>query len=117
VGTALAPLFGMQVQIRHDENVKGDKNDWVTETVQSVLERYASQITTVEVHLADEDGAKHSEGAIRCSLEVRQAGFKPIAATAHGNDVGEAVDGALSKIERHLEHQMGRVRDVHSNLV
>ncbi len=108
----------MQVQIRHDENVKGDKNDWVTETVQSVLERYASQITTVEVHLADEDGsAKHSEGAIRCSLEVRQAGFKPIAATAHGNDVGEAVDGALTKIEHHLEHQMGRVRDVHANRV
>lgn len=107
----------MQVQIRHDQNVKGDKNDWITATVQGVLARYETQITTVEVHLADEDGAKHSEGAIRCSLEVRQAGFKPIAATAHGNHVGEAVDNALTKIERHLEHQMGRVRDVHANRV
>lgn len=112
----LAPVAGMQVQIRHDENVKGDKHGWIAETVQGALSRYGSQITTVEVHLADEDGgAKHSEGEIRCSLEVRQAGFKPIAATAHGNHVGEALDSALRKIERHLEHQMGRVRDVHAN--
>lgn len=107
----------MQVQIRHDENVKGDKHGWITETVQGALGRYASQITTVEVHLADEDGAKNSDSAIRCSVEVRQAGFKPIAATAHGDHVGSALEDALTKIERHLEHQMGRIRDVHSNRI
>ncbi len=107
----------MQIQIRHDENVKGDKSGWIAETVETGLSRYASQITTVEVHLADEDGPKNSDNAIRCSLEVRQAGFKPIAATAHANNVGDALDNALTKIERHLEHQMGRVRDVHANRI
>ena len=105
----------MQIQIRHDENLRGDKNGWIAATVRDALERYGEQITTVEVHLADEDGQKNSDGAIRCSLEVRAAGFKPIAATAHANDVGMALEAALGKIERHLESQLGRVRDVHAN--
>jgi ribosome-associated translation inhibitor RaiA len=105
----------MQVQIRHDENVRGDKNGWIAATVEGELSRYGDRITTVEVHLADEDGPKSSDGAIRCSIEVRPAGFKPIAATAHGDDVGMAVDSALTKIARVLDSQLGRVKDVYSN--
>ncbi len=114
-GTALALVEGMQVQIRHDENLRGDKNGWMAATVEDALERYGEQITTVEVHLADEDGPKNSDGAIRCSLEVRVAGFKPIAATAHANDIGTALETALTKISRHLDSQFGRVRNVHAN--
>jgi ribosome-associated translation inhibitor RaiA len=105
----------MQVQIRHDENVRGDKQRWITTTVEGALERYGEQITTVEVHLADEDGPKNSEGAIRCSLEVRAAGFNPIAATAHASNVGMAVEGALGKIERLLDSQLGRVHAIRAN--
>jgi len=105
----------MQIQIRHDENLKGDKHGWIAATVEDALERYGAQITTVEVHLADEDGPKNSDGAIRCSLEVRAAGFKPLAATAHADEVGLAVEAALGKITRLLESLLGRVRDVHAN--
>jgi ribosome-associated translation inhibitor RaiA len=107
----------MQVQIRHDENVQGDKNGWIETTVTGALERYATEITTVEVHLADEDGAaKHSDGAIRATLEVRVAGFPPIAATSHGNDVGVALETALAKIDRMLDDKLGRVRDHRATL-
>jgi ribosome-associated translation inhibitor RaiA len=105
----------MQVQVRHDENLRGDKSGWISSTVEGVLARYGEQITTVEVHLADEDGPKNSDGAIRCSIEVRPAGFNPLAATAHGDDVGMALDGALVKIERMLDAQLDRIRDAHRN--
>jgi ribosome-associated translation inhibitor RaiA len=104
----------MQIQIRHDEHVRGDKSGWITSTVEGALSRYGGRITTVEVHLADEDGPKNSDGAIRCTLEVRVAGIKPFAATSHGDHVGEALDAALTKINRHLEHQLGRL-DVHAS--
>lgn len=105
----------MQVQIRHDGNVQGDKNSWIETTVTDALSRY-TQITTIEVHLADEDGAaKHSEGQIRATLEVRVAGFAPIAVTSHGNDVGAAVETALDKVNRMLDDKLGRVRDHHAN--
>jgi ribosome-associated translation inhibitor RaiA len=105
----------MQVQIRHDENVRGDKNGWIAGAVEAALERYGEQITTVEVHLADEDGPKNAEGAIRCTVEARPSGFKPVAATGHGSDVGTAVEAALDKIARVLDHQLDRVRDHHAN--
>jgi ribosome-associated translation inhibitor RaiA len=106
----------MQVQIRHDENVQGDKNGWIASTVQGALDRYGDQITTVEVHLADEDGPKNSDGAIRATIEVRAAGFPPMAATSHGDEVGVALDGALDKIVRMLDDKLGRVRDHHANM-
>ena len=106
----------MQVQIRHDENVQGDKNGWIETTVRGALERYGDQITTVEVHLADEDGPKNSDGAIRATLEVRVGGFPPIAATSHGDDVGVSLEAALDKILRMLDDKLGRVRDHHANL-
>lgn len=106
----------MQIQIRHDENVRGDKNDWIAGTVTGALERYGEQITTVEVHLADEDGPKNSDGAIRATVEVRPAGFNPLAATHHGDDVAVALDGALEKVLRMLDDKLGRVRDHHANL-
>ena len=107
--------MGMQVQIRHDENLPGDRNDWIARTVEGALERY-SEITTVEVHFADEDGPKNADGAIRCTIEVRPAGFKPLAATSHGSDMPGALDGAIEKVERMLESELGRVRDHHANL-
>jgi ribosome-associated translation inhibitor RaiA len=106
----------MQIQIRHDENVQGDKNEWITSTVQDVLGRYGEQVTTVEVHLADENGSKHAEGDIRATVEVRPAGFNPIAATSHGNDIAMALEAALDKVVRMLDGMLGRVRDHHGNL-
>jgi ribosome-associated translation inhibitor RaiA len=103
----------MQIQIRHDEHVQGDKNGWVTSTVEDALARYREQITTVEVHLADENGPKHTDGDIRATVEVRPAGFNPIAATSHGNDVGTALEAALEKVTRMLDNTLGRVRDHH----
>jgi len=106
----------MQVQIKHDAHVQGDKNAWITSTVEEALQRYGEQVTTVEVHLADENGPKYADGTIRCTLEARPAGFKPIAVTSHGDDVALAVEDALEKIVRMLDGQLGRVRDPRSNV-
>ena len=106
----------MQIQIRHDEHVRGDKNGWIETTVQGALERYGEQITTVEVHLADENGPKNSDGDVRATIEARAAGFGALAATSHGNDVGTALEAALDKIVRMLDDKLGRVRDHHANL-
>lgn len=105
----------MQIQIRHDEHVQGDKNTWITSTIQDALERYGEQITTVEVHLADENGPKYADGTIRATIEVRPAGFSPIATTSHGNDVGGAVEAALDQIVRQLDTKLDRARDPRAN--
>ncbi|MBA3398157.1 MAG: HPF/RaiA family ribosome-associated protein [Deltaproteobacteria bacterium] len=101
----------MQIQIRHDGNTPGDRNQRISGIIEDVLARHSDQITTVEVHLADEDGPKNADGAIRCTIEVRLAGRKPTAVTHHASDVMSAVDQAAEKVLRALDHQLDRSRD------
>ncbi len=103
----------MQVQIRHDDNISGSEqlSAQITSVIEDVLGRYGEQITTVEVHLADENGAKAGGDDIRCTIEVRVEGRKPVAVTHHATNLDIAIDAAAEKMARMLEHQLGRIRD------
>lgn len=102
----------MDIQIRHDDNLPGDINDRLVPIVQDVLSRYADQISTVEVHLADENGPKQADDDIRCTIEARVHNRKPTAVTSHANDVYTAVTSAAEKMLRKLDADLGRARDV-----
>jgi ribosome-associated translation inhibitor RaiA len=73
------------------------------------LKRFASQITRVEVHLADENS--HKTGTIdkKCTLEARVSGLQAVAATASGGTVEQAIDAALDKLVAQLDHKLGRL--------
>ena len=103
----------MQVLVRHDDTIRG--SDRLTEmtiaTIEHVLARFAENITTVEVHFADENGKKSGSDDIRCSLEVRFEGRKPVGVTHHASDLEVALEAAAEKMARLLEHQLGRIRE------
>lgn len=103
----------MQVHVRHDDVIQGRQQltDMTVATVEAVLDRYAEHITTVEVHYADENGSKTGGGDIRCSVEVRYAGKKPIGVTHHAADLPVALEAAVEKAARVLDHELGRARE------
>ena len=103
----------MQVQVRHDNTIQGNQQltETTTATVEAVLSRYAEHITTVEVHYADENSRASNGGDIRCNIEVRFEGKKPIGVTHHAGDLLIALEGASEKVARMLDHQLGRIRD------
>ena len=103
----------MQIQVRHDDTIRG--NDRLIEltiaTLEDVLARFAEHITTVEVHYADENGKKVGGDDIRCSIEVRFEGRKPVGLSHHASDLEVALEAAAEKMARMLDHQLGRIRD------
>lgn len=103
----------MQVQVRHDDTIRG--SDRLTEltiaTIERELARFADQITTVQVHFADENAHKRGGDDIRCSIEVRVEGRKPTAVSHHASDLEVALEVAAEKVVRALDHQLGRIRD------
>jgi ribosome-associated translation inhibitor RaiA len=103
----------MQIQVRHDDHITGGERltERVTASVEGVLDRYRNQITSVEVHLADENGPKSGGDDVRCTIQVRMEGRPPTAVTHHASDLDVAVDAAAEKILRMLDHQLGRLRD------
>jgi ribosomal subunit interface protein len=103
----------MQVQIRHDDNIQGSDrlSTIVTAAVEGGLDRFRDQITTVEVHLADENGPKSGGDDIRCTVEVRVEGRSPVAVKHHASDLEVAVEAAVEKMARMLDSQLGKQRE------
>jgi ribosomal subunit interface protein len=103
----------MQVLVRHDDNIQGSERltEIVTAAVEGGLERFREQITNVEVHFADENGPKRGGDDIRCTIEVRLEGHGATAVKHHATDLEVALEAAVDKMARMLDHQLGRIRD------
>jgi hypothetical protein len=91
-------------QITSQESLKAE----VAEMVEHSLNRFADHVTTIEVHLDDENGAKGGDDDIRCTIEARLVGQQPIAVTGHAASVVQATTGASGKMARALDTAIGR---------
>jgi len=103
----------MKIQINTDNNIEG--SDELTQQTQAVvksaLERFAEQITRVEVHLSDENSSHKGGTDKRCVMEARLEGMQPVVVTDEAETMDEAVNGAADKLEKMLDHELGRLRD------
>ena len=103
----------MQVQVNTDHNIEGREalSSWISGVVETAMERMSDRITRVEVHLSDENSDKKTgDRDMRCMMEARLEGRKPVAVTNQGATVNEAVDGAAEKLSRLLESTIGRLQ-------
>lgn len=103
----------MQVLVDTDHNVEGSEqfSQHVESAVRTALHRYADQITRVEVHLSDENGAKTGSADKRCLIEARPTDHQPLIASNDAATLQGAFDGAAKKMQHLLESTLGRSRD------
>lgn len=102
----------MQIQVHTDNHIEGSAGltRHVEEAIEDALERFAKQITRVEVHLTDESSAAKSVGDDkRCRIEVRLAGLQPLSVSDDGKEVGQALRGAARKMEAMLTKAIGKL--------
>jgi len=99
----------MQIQVNTDRNIEGGEDlvQDIDETVRGSLQRFAENVTRIEIHLSDVNAEKGGRD-IRCVMEARAAGFDPLAVDALAQDVQGAVRGATGKLKRALDTQMGK---------
>jgi hypothetical protein len=95
----------MQVQVHTDNHVNGSAGltAHVESVVQDAMSRFGKRLMRVEVHLGDENSHKKNGSDKRCSMEARPAGMQPIAVTAMAATIGEAIEGATSKLVKTLD--------------
>ena len=101
----------MLVHLTTDNHIQGreELGRRIETTVTDALHRFTPQLQRVEVHLADENSHKSGDSDKRCTLEARLAGLSPVAASSNGNNLDQAVDGALDKLIAQLDHKLGRL--------
>lgn len=102
----------MQVLVNTDASVEGREalERSVAATVEDALERFAQDVTRVEVHLSDENAAKGGSNDKRCMMEARLAGHQPLAVSHKAPSMDLAVDGAAQKLQHAIGNTLGRLR-------
>jgi ribosome-associated translation inhibitor RaiA len=101
----------MLVEINTDNHIKcnADFAGRVEGIVASALERFGSRVTRAAVHFSDENSrAKSSDADKRCAVEARLAGLQPVTVTATGSSLEQALDSALSRLEKTLARTIER---------
>jgi len=104
----------MQIQINADQNIEVHEKlaDEISGIVETALNRFSDHITRVEVHLSDENSNKKAgHDAMRCMMEARIEGRRPIAVTHQTESIDMAIEGAADKLARLITHSLGRLHD------
>ncbi|GIK47551.1 MAG: hypothetical protein KJZ75_06880 [Hyphomonadaceae bacterium] len=104
----------MQIQVNTDNTVQGVESAaaFVERELRSTLGRFEDQITRIEVHLGDVNGAKRGSNDKRCMIEARLAGRQPETATEQADRLDLAITGASRKLLRLIETAVGKRDDV-----
>ena len=101
----------MLVQFNSDRHIAGGEAlaEASETSVRGALGGFAEQITRVEIHVSDENGAE--KGGVNdksCRIEARLSGRQPIAVHASADTVAKSVDGAADKLRHAVESIVGR---------
>jgi len=84
----------------------------ISSAVTEGLDRFGARITRVQVHLSDVNSHKGGPVDKHCVLEAHLGGLKPIAVHHDAGDVQTAVEGAVDKLRRALDRELGRLEDM-----
>jgi hypothetical protein len=103
----------MQVKISTDNHihVPDNQREGIAQSLGATFDRFAHQITRLEVHLSDVNGPKGGSNDIRCLVEVRVAHREPVVASHQAASIDEAVDGAADRAFRVVETALARIHE------
>ena len=102
----------MLVQVNtHDTAGDAEYVGRVEDHIASELDRFAGQLTRVEVHLSDVNAGKGGAADKRCMIEARPTKHQPVAVTHQAPTLPLAVDGALEKVTKVLDRTLAARTD------
>jgi ribosome-associated translation inhibitor RaiA len=101
----------MQVLLHTDPKTDGSHQmaEHLKTVVSDAMARFGERVTRVEAHLSDVNSqAKASGDGIHCTLEARLVGQEPVVVKNHAANAHEAIEGAVRKLRRAVETEVGR---------
>lgn len=110
----MATLHGMLIQVRSNHTVQTSASleQWVRKELTRALERFQDELSSLEVHLADINSGRVSEDHKRCAIEARLNGRDPVAVHHQAERLDDALHGAVDKLKRSLERELGKQHDL-----
>lgn len=108
----------MNIEIRTDKNIQNSERliTYVRDELNQEFQRHSERITQFSVHLSDENGPKGGDDDIRCMIEAKAAGLKPVVATFKAKNIDLALHGAMERVKRSLEHTLEKKENLRGTL-
>ena len=105
----------MNIQINTDKNltIHSEYENQINEQLTTALTRFSDYISSVQVHLSDENGDKSGLEDKKCVLEARLEGRPAVVGTAFGANYDLAISGALAKLKNALTTIDGKLKAHH----
>ncbi len=103
----------MQINVNTDRTITNHQglDEHVDSVVRGSIERFGEHITSVEVHLSNENREKGADGGNSCMMEARVRGYQPIVVHEHSDDLRQSIKNAGGKLARALDSALGRLQD------
>lgn len=98
------PGDGVHVSDALEEHIQGKLG--------GVERRFGDRLTRVEVHFKDGNGQKGGVDT-SCVMESHPAGLDPVVVEADAEDAYSASHAAAKKLEKALDHRVGRLKARH----
>jgi ribosomal subunit interface protein len=103
----------MQVQVETDNHIRNreELSRYVESVVSDAIDRFADHVTSVQVHLHDENSTEKAGARDqRCLMEARVAGLKQVAVSDHADNLHQAIQGAVDKLQKALDTALGKLQ-------
>ncbi|MCA1248578.1 HPF/RaiA family ribosome-associated protein [Massilia sp. MS-15] len=103
----------MQINVNTDRTITNRQglDEHVEGVVRGAIDRFNDHITSVEVHLSNENREKGADGGNSCMMEARVRGYQPIVVHEHSDDLRQSIKNAGGKLARALDSAIGRLQD------
>jgi len=103
----------MQINVNTDRTIQNHQglDEHVESVVRGSIDRFGDHITSVEVHLSNENKEKHADGGNSVMMEARVRGYQPIVIHDHSDDLRQSIKNAGGKLARALDSAIGRLQD------
>jgi hypothetical protein len=101
----------MHIQVNTDRNIHGDQRleELAEQIVTQAVANLAPRLTRVEVHLQDENAHKSGPDDIRCQIEARPEGMRPVSVSHNDENIETALRGAARKLKALLDSEFGKL--------
>ena len=105
----------MTIQLNTDKNltIHADYENQIVEQLTNGLARFSDRISSLQVHLSDENGSKDGQNDKKCVLEARLEGRPAVIGSTFGETYDLALTGALSKLKNALTTIDGKLKTHH----
>jgi ribosome-associated translation inhibitor RaiA len=94
----------MNIQLNADKNltIHAEYENQIVEQLTKGLARFSEHISSLQVHLSDENGDKEGQNDKKCLLEAHFEGRSAVIGSTLANTYDQAITGALTKLKNAL---------------